>query len=85
MKISASYWIFEGGLEGELSISDAMEKTRKLGFDGIELGIASKGVLTHKTTKEECEEIRDLALKNRLHLPWTSNVTSWDCIRIKLM
>ena len=65
MKISASYWIFEGGLEGELSISDAMEKTRKLGFDGIELGIASKGVLTHKTTKEECEEIRDLALSSQ--------------------
>ena len=46
MKISASYWIFEGGLEGTLPISEAMEQARQLGFDAIELGIASQGVLT---------------------------------------
>ena len=36
MKISASYWIFEGGLEGTLPISDAMEQASQLGFDAIE-------------------------------------------------
>jgi len=85
MKISASYWIFDGGLEGKLPISDAMKQARELGFDGIELGIASKGVLTHKTTEEECAEIRDLAIKNRLEISavasgesWTSSPTSND-------
>jgi sugar phosphate isomerase/epimerase len=38
MKISASYWIFEGGLEGTLPISEAMEQASQLGFDAIELG-----------------------------------------------
>ena len=79
MKISASYWIFKGGLEGELPISDAMEQARTLGFDGIELGIASKGVLTHNTTKEECAEIRDLALKNRLEISGVASGESWTC------
>ncbi|MBT3676149.1 MAG: hypothetical protein HOG39_05845, partial [Candidatus Marinimicrobia bacterium] len=46
MKISASYWIFEGGLEGTLPIHEAMEQASQLGFDAIELGIASQGVLT---------------------------------------
>ncbi|MDP7621084.1 MAG: sugar phosphate isomerase/epimerase, partial [SAR324 cluster bacterium] len=59
MKISASYWIFEGGLEGTLPITSAMEKASQLGFDAIELGIASQGVLTHQATKAECESILD--------------------------
>jgi len=79
MKISASYWIFEGGLEGELPISNAMEQARKLGFDAIELGIASKGVLTHKTTMEECKKIRDLAHKNKLEISGVASGESWGC------
>ena len=57
MKISASYWIFDGGLEGTLPIKSAMEQASKMGFEGIELGIASQGVLTHNTSQAECEEI----------------------------
>ena len=57
MKISASYWIFEGGLDGALPIYEAMEQAAQLGFDAIELGIASQGVLTHQTTQFECEAI----------------------------
>ena len=34
MKISASYWIFEGGLEGTLPIHEAMEQ-----IDHKELGL----------------------------------------------
>ena len=85
MKISASYWIFDGGLDGTLQISSAMEQARGLGFDGIELGIASKGVLTHQTTKEECEEIVREAEKQGLEISgvasgesWTSSPTSSD-------
>ncbi|GIT08507.1 MAG: hypothetical protein CM1200mP30_21370 [Pseudomonadota bacterium] len=29
MKISASYWIFDGGLDGTLPIKSAMEQARK--------------------------------------------------------
>jgi len=79
MKISASYWIFKGGLEGELPISNAMEQARRLGFDAIELGIASKGVLTHKTSMEECKKIRELARKNKLEISGVASGESWGC------
>ena len=58
MKISANYWIFEGGLDGTLPIADAMKQAGQLGFDGIELCIASQGVFgLRKTTQAECENV----------------------------
>ena len=77
MKISASYWIFEGGLEGTLPISSAMEQASQLGFDAIELGIASQGVLTHQTTKAECEIILDEAHKKGLEISGVASGESW--------
>jgi len=79
MKISASYWIFEGGLEGTLPISDAMEQASQLGFDAIELGIASQGVLTHQTTQTECETISEQALQHELEISGVASGESWGC------
>ena len=79
MKISASYWIFEGGLEGTLPISDAMEQASQLGFDAIELGIASQGVLTHQTTQTECETISEQALQHQLEISGVASGESWGC------
>ena len=79
MKISASYWIFEGGLEGTLPISDAMEQASQLGFDAIELGIASQGVLTHQTTQAECESISEQALQHELEISGVASGESWGC------
>ena len=45
MKISASYWMFEGGLEGTAPVAETMEQAKKLGFDAIELCVASSGVI----------------------------------------
>ena len=77
MKISASYWIFEGGLEGTLPIHEAMEQASQLGFDAIELGIASQGVLTHQTTQAECEAICTMANKNGLEISGVASGESW--------
>ena len=79
MKISASYWIFEGGLEGTLPISDAMEQASQLGFDAIELGIASQGVLTHQTTQAECETISEQAQQHELEISGVASGESWGC------
>ena len=79
MKISASYWIFEGGLEGTLPISDAMEQASQLGFDAIELGIASQGVLTHQTTQSECETVKEQALQHQLEISGVASGESWGC------
>ena len=77
MKISASYWIFDGGLDGSLAISSAMEQASRLGFDAIELGIASQGVLTNQTTQAECEAIRSEAQKHELEISGVASGESW--------
>ena len=77
MKISASYWIFDGGLEGSLPINSAMEQASRMGFEGIELGIASQGVLTHNTTQDECEEIVREAEKHGLEISGVASGESW--------
>ena len=77
MKISASYWIFDGGLDGSLPIGSAMEQASKLGFEAIELGIASQGVLTHNTTQAECEEIVREAEKHGLEISGVASGESW--------
>ena len=77
MNISASYWIFEGGLDGTLPIKSAMEQASKMGFEGIELGIASQGVLTHNTSQAECEEIVREAEKHGLEISGVASGESW--------
>ena len=77
MKISASYWIFDGGLDGSLPISSAMEQASRMDFEGIELGIASQGVLTHNTTQAECEEIVREAEKHGLEISGVASGESW--------
>ena len=77
MKISASYWIFDGGLDGSLPIKNAMEQASKMGFEGIELGIASQGVLTHNTSQAECEEIVREAEKHGLEISGVASGESW--------
>ena len=77
MKISASYWIFDGGLDGTLPIKSAMEQASKMGFEGIELGIASQGVLTHNTSQAKCEEIVREAEKHGLEISGVASGESW--------
>jgi hexulose-6-phosphate isomerase len=77
MKISASYWMFEGGLEGKKPVAEAMKEAKKLGFDAIELCIAGQGVLTDKTTKEECKAIAAEAKKIGIEISGVASGESW--------
>ncbi len=79
MKISASYWMFEGGLEAEKPISEAMQEAKDLGFDAIELAIAGKGVLTHQTTRAQCEDIAAAAKKIGIEISSVASGESWTC------
>ncbi len=54
-----------------------MEQASRLGFDAIELGIAGQGVLTHKTTQSECENIRKEAEKYGLEISGVASGESW--------
>ena len=78
MKISASYWMFEGGLEASRPIAEAMQEARDVGFDAIELCIASEGVLTHNTTQSECEDIVATAEKIGIEISSVASGQSWE-------
>jgi L-ribulose-5-phosphate 3-epimerase len=77
MKIGASYWMFEGGLEGKRPIVEAMNEAKRLGFDAIELCIASHGVLTDRTAKEECKSIVAQAKKIGIEISGVASGESW--------
>jgi len=79
MKISASYWMFEGGLEATKPIDEAMREAKELGFEALELAIASKGVLTEKTTQAECEEIVATTQKIGIEISSVASGESWGC------
>lgn len=77
MKISLSYWCLEGGLEAKKPIADAMREVKDLGFDAIELAIASSGVLTPEATEQECKEIAALARKTGVEISSLASGESW--------
>ena len=79
MKISASYWMFEGGLEASIPVADAMAQAKSLGFDAIELCIASSGVLTHEATQVECEAIVARAKELEIEIASVASGESWGC------
>ena len=79
MKISASYWMFEGGLEATRPIDEAMQEAKDLGFDAIELAVASQGVLTHNTTQAQCEDIIANANKIGIEISSVASGESWNC------
>lgn len=79
MKISISYWMFEGGLEARKPIIEAMREAKQLGFDAIELAIASKGVLTHRATQAQCEDIAAIAEKIGIEIASVASGENWSC------
>jgi len=79
MKISASYWMFEGGLEARKAITEAMQEAKDLGFDAIELAIASKGVLTHQATQVQCEDILAVGQKIGIGISSVASGENWFC------
>jgi len=79
MKISASYWMFEGGLEAEKPITEAMQEAKELGFDAIELAVAGKGVLTDRATQTQCEDIAAMAQKIGIEIASLASGENWTC------
>jgi hexulose-6-phosphate isomerase len=79
MKISASYWMFEGGLEANKPIPEAMQEAKDFGFDAIELAIAGKGVLTHCVTKIQCEDILAASQKIGIGISSVASGENWIC------
>ena len=79
MKISASYWMFEGGLEATKPIAEAMREAKQLGFDALELAVAGQGVLTHQATQAQCEDIVAMARKIGIEISSVASGENWTC------
>jgi L-ribulose-5-phosphate 3-epimerase len=79
MKQCISYWSVEGGLANKRPIDEAMKEARDAGFDGIELGVGTDGVLNTKTDQTTCESFRALAEKHGLALETVAAGLSWGC------
>ena len=77
MKISASYWMFEGGLQTTLPVTDAMRQAKELGFDAIELCVAGEGALTHEASQGQCEDIAAEAAKIGIEISSVASGESW--------
>jgi L-ribulose-5-phosphate 3-epimerase len=77
MKISMSYWCLEGGLEADKPVVEAMQEVKDLGFDAIELAIASSGALTPSATLAECKAIAAFARKIGLEISSLASGESW--------
>ena len=42
MKLGANYWMFESGPQAPRPIAEAMQQAKDIGFDSVELCIASR-------------------------------------------
>jgi len=71
--------MFEGGLEAEKPIAEAMQEAKDLGFDAIELAIAGQGVLTNRATQAQCEDIVATAQKIGIEIASVASGESWTC------
>ena len=78
MKISMSYWMVEGGLEGTRPVVEAMEEAKKYGYDAIEICVGAEGVLTDKTSQSECEDIAAAAEKFGIEIASVASGQSWS-------
>lgn len=77
MKISASYWMFEHGLDCTEPLDKAMREAKQLGYDAIELCIAGSGVLTDRTSEAECRAIRQMADQIGIEIASVASGESW--------
>jgi hexulose-6-phosphate isomerase len=72
-----SYLSFENGLTNTESIESALAQTKTFGFDALELGISTEGVLTTNTTKAECLKIRQTINDSGVFVDSLATGISW--------
>ncbi|MBN2457305.1 MAG: sugar phosphate isomerase/epimerase [Sedimentisphaerales bacterium] len=77
MKISACYWMFQGGFGAERPVTEVMQEAKDVGFEGIELCLAHDGALTDKTTQAQCEDIVASAEKIGIEISSVASGQSW--------
>ena len=72
-----SYWANKDGLAGTHPIDDALACAKKAGFAGMELCIATGGVLTPATSEADCRAIRKKIDASGLVVETLASGMSW--------
>jgi L-ribulose-5-phosphate 3-epimerase len=79
MIAAINYWSFEHGLSNEHPIEDAAAQAREAGFEGIELAIGERGMLTVKSSQADCARIRQRVDSLGLHMDSIASGMTWGC------
>lgn len=81
MKTAVSFFTFEE----KVDICEAMQQSKKAGYDGVELILSETGALNMKTTEKEIKDMRKMAEDLGLEISsvgawnlWTNNLVSDD-------
>lgn len=74
---SISYWSIRGGLEGTRPIAAALADAKAAGFQGFELCMGLEGVLTPKTSRAECDDVRSQVEATGLVVQTLANGMTW--------
>jgi hexulose-6-phosphate isomerase len=72
-----SIWTLPGGLENELTIDKALEQAEQAGFQALELGIDTQGVLNTESTESHCREILAKCEASPLAVETLASGMSW--------
>ena len=72
-----SYLSFEKGLANNESIESALLQTKANGFDALELSVSNEGVINTKTSKAECEIIRQKITDSGIFVDSIATGMSW--------
>jgi len=72
-----SYLSFEKGLANNESIESALLQTKANGFDALELSVSNEGVINTKTSKSECEIIRQKINDSGIFVDSIATGMSW--------
>ena len=72
MKKGINAWSF-----GKMKISEILSLAKKAGFEGVELNLGEEGELSLESSREEIEEIANLAKGLNLELPSLSTGLHW--------
>ena len=77
---SINYWTFgPSALEGKYDVFQAMEEAKKVGFDGIELCLATSGQVTFNMKEAKCQKIADAAKKIGIKISGVATGVYWGC------
>ncbi len=74
-----SYWSFPGGLENTADYETVFKQAARAGYQSVEAGIGPAGVLTFKSTAQQCRRIAAAARGAGVRISSVATGVYWGC------